>query len=85
MKSIDIKSMLIGILLCSCMFLIMGQTSIYDKNPMEVKIVGMEQVNFPSSINVSVKEFPGFSKLFGFRGLKVDLSDTKLEVKKVTY
>ena len=27
MKSIDFKSMLIGILVCACIFLIMGQTS----------------------------------------------------------
>ena len=33
MKSIDIKSMLIGILSCTCIFLIMGQTKGQTKNP----------------------------------------------------
>ena len=81
----DIKTFLIGFLTCACLFLIMGQTSINDKKPMEVKIVGMEQVTFPSSIDVSVKEFPKFHKLLKYDGLKVDLRNTKLEVKQVQY
>jgi len=85
MKNIDLRSMLVGFFACACLFLIMGQTSINDKEPMKVKIVGMEQLTFPSSIDVSVKEFPRLDKLSGWDGIKIDLSRTKLEVKKSAY
>ena len=80
MKKIDIRSMLVGFLACACMFLIMGQTSINDKKPMEVKIVGMEQLTFPNMIDVSVKNFPKFDDLSGWKGLKVDFGNSELDV-----
>ena len=82
MKTIDIKSFLIGILTCTCLFLFMGQTpiKINGKEPIEVKLVGMEQLTFPSYIDVSVKEFPRLGKLSGWDGIKVDLSRTTLDV-----
>ena len=49
MKSIDIKSMLIGVLTCSCLFLIMGQTNNNEKNEQMVKMIRQQTEVLPES------------------------------------
>ena len=65
MKKIDIRSLLIGILGATCLFLFMGNT-ISNNSPIEVKIVEIPRGNFDveivaqPTIEVKAKNYNGF-------------------------
>ena len=68
MKHIDIKSAIIGSLVTISLTLFMGLTEIANKygNVLKVEVVNS---NFPTSIDVNIKDFPSYDKI------KVDVID----------
>ena len=64
MNKIDTKSLLIGFLLASCMFLFMGLTDVSIKQNYS-DILKVKLVN-PSALDVNIKDFP-------YEKLKVDI------------
>ena len=68
MKHIDIKSVIIGSLATISLILFMGLTEIANKygNVLKVEVVNS---NFPTSIDVNIKDFPSHDKI------KIDIVD----------
>tara|TARA_Y100001970_G_scaffold206419_1_gene251368 strand:- start:836 stop:1048 length:213 start_codon:yes stop_codon:yes gene_type:complete len=68
MKKTDFKSLIIGFLLATCMFLFMGSSYLQQKygDVLKVEVVNS---SFPKSLDVNIKDFPSYDKL------KVDVVD----------
>ena len=68
MKKTDIKSLVIGFLAATCLFLFMGLTEVTGKFGGVIKV---EVVNssFPKSLDVNIKDFPSYDKI------KVDVTN----------
>ena len=68
MKKTDIKSLVIGFLAATCLFLFMGLTEVTGKFGGVIKV---EVVNssFPKSLDVNIKDFPSYDKI------RVDVTD----------
>ena len=54
----DIKSLMIGFLLATCMFLFMGQTSNMSNSPIEVKIIEQPRVSSLEIMKVEIVKQP---------------------------
>ena len=54
----DIKSMIIGFLTATCLFLFMGQTSNISNSPIEVKIVEQPKISSLGTMKVKIVEQP---------------------------
>tara|TARA_B100000029_G_C17194302_1_gene821893 strand:+ start:551 stop:748 length:198 start_codon:yes stop_codon:yes gene_type:complete len=64
MNKMDIKSLIIGFLLASCMFLFMGSTYIEQKYGDVLKV---QLVRSSSALDINIKDFP-------YERLKVDVN-----------
>ena len=58
----DIKSLIIGFLLSTCIFLFMGSTIIQQAygDILKVEVVNSE---FPKSLDINIKDFPSYDKI----------------------
>jgi len=68
MRKTDTKSLIIGFLLATCMFLFLGNSYIQQKWG-EVLKVEVINSSFPKSIDVNIKDFPSYDNI------KVDVVD----------
>ena len=68
MKKTDIKSLLIGFLLATCMFLFIGSSYLQQKygDVLKVEVVNS---SYPKVLDVKIKDFPSYDNI------KVDIVD----------
>lgn len=70
----DIKSIMIGFLLATCMFLFMGQTSYshLSKSPIEVKIIEQPNASSFGTMKVKIIEQPSIKvEPKGYNGFRI--------------
>ena len=68
----DIKSLIIGFLLATCMFLFMGQTSNISNSPIEVKIIEQPLADFNRIMKVKIVEQPPIKvEPKGYNGFRI--------------
>ena len=71
MNKIELKSLIIGFLISTCLFLFMGNTSNYANNKvLKVELIGSNALDvkikdFPSygNLDVNIKDFPSYDQL----------------------
>ncbi len=68
MKKTDFKSLIIGFLLATCMFLLIGSSYIRQKygDVLKVEVINS---SYPKALDVKIKDFPSYDNI------KVDIVD----------